>query len=140
MTDQNIPPAQEPSLSPATPPAPLSAAEDGQWAMLAHFLNIILLIPAIIIYVVFKDRGQRVAAEGKEALNWTINVSGAVIILNIANVIFGFIPVLGLVTFVVFTIAIWAIIVVNLIFAIRGGLQVKAGGGYQYPLNYRWIK
>lgn len=133
MTDSNDSPSTGPS-------APLREAEDTQWAMLVHFLNIILVIPAVIIFVVFKDRGQRVAVESKEALNWTINIAGAVIILNVANVIIGFIPILGAVTWILFTLVIWALLILNLVFAIMGGLKVKNGGSYRYPLNYRWIK
>ena len=69
MTEANSPQAA----------APLTAAEDKQWATFAHFGNIIVLIPALIIYVVFKDRGALVRQESKEALNWTINVAGALV-------------------------------------------------------------
>ena len=63
----------------------MTEAEDKQWASFAHFGNIILLIPALIIYLVFKDRGPKVAVEGKEALNWTINVTAIVIIGEILS-------------------------------------------------------
>ncbi|MGO3147389.1 MAG: DUF4870 domain-containing protein [Leucobacter sp.] len=127
-----------PTVAPA--PAPLSTAEDAQWAMLAHYLNIILVIPAMIIFLIFKDRGQRVAVESKEALNWSINVAGVIIILNVANVILGFIPVIGFIAWILITIAIWAVLITNLILAITGGTKVKNGGSYRYPLNHRWIK
>lgn len=145
MTDPNAqplyePPASQPQQSPPAAAAPLTAAEDKQWATLVHFFNIILLIPALIIYLVFKDRGQLVRSESKEALNWTINVAGAVIALNIVNVILGFIPIIGIVSWLLLTLVIWAIIVVNVIFAIMGGMKVKNGGTYRYPLNHRWIK
>lgn len=125
---------------PAPVAAPLSAQEDNQWAMLSHFLNIILLIPALIIFIIFKARGPRVAVESKEALNWTINVSGAVIILNIVSAIFVLIPVIGWIIWLLLTLAVWAVIIVNVIFSIIGGMKVKDGGSYRYPMNYRWIK
>lgn len=134
MSDQTPPPA-----APA-PAAPLSEAEDRQWASFAHFGNIILLVPALIIYLVFKDRGAKVAVEGKEALNWTINVTGLVIVVNIVNVILGFIPVIGWILALLFTLVLWAVIIVNIIFAIIGGVRVNGGGSYRYPLNIRWIK
>jgi uncharacterized Tic20 family protein len=125
----------EPAAAPQ-PAAPLTEAEDKQWASFAHFGNIILLLPALIIYLVFKDRGPKVAVEGKEALNWTINVTGAVIILEILSVITSFTIFLPLILgFVVF-----AVIVVNIIFAILGGVKVNGGGSYRYPVNIRWIK
>ena len=124
----------------AQPAAPLTEAEDKQWASFAHFGNIILLVPALIIYLVFKDRGPKVAVEGKEALNWTINVTGIVVIGNILNLILGFIPVIGWIIALLLTLVIWAVIIVNIIFAIMGGVKVNGGGSYRYPINIRWIK
>ncbi|WP_087129897.1 DUF4870 domain-containing protein [Microbacterium esteraromaticum] len=143
MTDPNADPVSgAPAGAPSAPAAsaPLTAAEDAQWAMLAHFLNIVLVLPALIIFLVFKERGPRVAVESKEALNWTINVAGVVIVLNILSAILGFIPILGFIAWILLTLVIWAVIIVNIIFAIKGGLKVKSGGSYRYPLNYRWIK
>lgn len=139
MGGQQQPMGQVPQPPPGGA-APLSQAEDGQWAMLSHFLNVVLLVPALVIYIVFKDRGPRVAVESKEALNWTINVSGAVIALNIVQVIFSVIPVLGLFSWLLFSLLTWAVIIVNVIFAIMGGMKVKDGGSYRYPWNYHWIK
>jgi uncharacterized Tic20 family protein len=122
----------EPAPAAPQPAAPLTEAEDKQWASFAHFGNIILLIPALIIYLVFKDRGPKVAVEGKEALNWTINVTGAWIILAILSVI----PFIGL----IFSILLLVLAIVNIIFAILGGVKVNGGGSYRYPVNIRWIK
>lgn len=127
----------------ATPPptaAPLSAEDDKLWASLSHFLNIILLIPAIIIFAVFRDRGPRVNDESKEALNWTINVSGLVIALQIVAWIIGWIPILGGIIGLLIGLVIWLLIVVNLIFSIIGGVRVQGGGSYKYPVNYYWVK
>ena len=130
----------EPAPQPAAPqPAgPLSEAEDKQWASFAHFGNIILLIPALIIWLVFRARGAKTNVEGKEAVNWTINVTCIVIILNILSAILGFTPLFPIV--IIFTLLIWAVLIVNLIFAIMGGVKVNGGGSYRYPVNIRWIK
>ena len=130
MTDANSP----------QPGAPLTAAEDKQWAAFAHFGNIIVLIPALIIYVVFKDRGQLVRQESKEALNWTINVAGALFAIWILEAIFTVIPFVGWAINVLLLLAMWVLIVVNVIFAITGGVRVSNGGTYRYPGNIRWIK
>ena len=130
MTDANSPQAA----------APLSAAEDKQWATFAHFGNIIVLIPALIIYVVFKDRGQLVRQESKEALNWTINVAGALLAIWILEAIFTFIPLVGWVIDFLLLLATWAVLIVNVILAIMGGVRVTNGGTYRYPANIRWIK
>lgn len=128
----------EPTQQPTA--APFTAEEDRLWASLAHFLNVIPLIPALIIYLVFGPRGPRTRVEGKEALNWTINVTGAIIAINIVSAIFGWIPFIGWVIALLLGIAFWALIVVNIIFAIIGGVQVQGGESYRYPINIRWIK
>lgn len=130
----------EPAPAASQPAAPLTEAEDKQWASFAHFGNIILLLPALIIYLVFKDRGPKVAVEGKEALNWTINVTAIVIAGNILSLIFAIIPVVGWAISILLTIIIWLVIIVNIIFAILGGVKVNGGGSYRYPVNIRWIK
>ena len=122
----------EPAPAAPQPAAPLTEAEDKQWASFAHFGNIILLIPALIIYLVFKDRGPKVAVEGKEALNWTINVTGAWIILAILSVI----PFIGL----LFSLLLLILAIVNIIFAILGGVKVNGGGSYRYPFAVRLVK
>lgn len=122
------------------PAAPLTEAEDKQWASFAHFGNIILLVPALVIWLVFKDRGAKTNVEGKEALNWTINITGIVVGGNILSFIIGFIPVVGWIIALLLTLVIWAALIVNLIFAILGGVKVNGGGSYRYPLNIRWIK
>ncbi|MGO1393029.1 MAG: DUF4870 domain-containing protein [Agrococcus casei] len=140
MSDPTAHPTQgQQHHQPAGSP-PMSPAEDANMASLVHFLNIILVIPAVIIYIMFKDRGQRVAVESKEALNWTINVAAVVIVLNVLNVILAMIPVIGAVAWILITLLIWAVLIANLAFAIMGGLKVKNGGSYRYPMNYRWIK
>lgn len=126
-----------PAAQPAAP-GPLSEAEDKQWASFAHFGNIILLIPALIIWLVFRARGAKTNVEGKEAVNWTINVTGIVIILQILSAILSFTPLFPIV--IVFTLVMWALLIVNLIFAIMGGVKVNGGGSYRYPVNIRWIK
>ncbi len=126
------PPAAAPQ-----PAAPLSEADDKQWASFAHFGNILSVIAPLIIWLVFKDRGRKTDVEGKEALNWGITVTAAFIVLQILNAIL---------TFVFFPLAIltgiliFAVIVVNIIFAVMGGIKVNGGGSYRYPFAIRLVK
>ena len=126
MTD----PYQQPE--PARPGVPLSPKEDLLWASLAHFGNIIPLVPAVVIYAVFRDRGARVRVESTEALNWTINVTGIFVILSIVSGV----PILGLLVFPLNLV----LSILNTVFAILGGVKVQSGGSYRYPVNYRWVK
>ena len=130
----------EPASQPASPAAPLTEAEDKQWASFAHFGNILSLVAPLIIWLIFKDRGAKSNVEGKEALNWGINVAGLLVANSILGLIFGFIPVVGLI-WVFLGPLIWiAIVVLNVIFSIMGGIKVNGGGSYRYPVNIRWIK
>ncbi|MFT4123729.1 MAG: DUF4870 domain-containing protein [Microbacteriaceae bacterium] len=122
------------------PGTPLSESDDTLYASLAHFLNIILLLPALILYLVFGSRGPKTAVEGKEALNWTINVTGLLVVAWIVNALLQWIPILGLLISILITLATWALIIVNIVFAIMGGVRVQSGGGWRYPVNIRWIK
>ena len=59
--------------------APLSEAEDKQWASFAHLGGIIGILPSLIIWLIFKDRGAKTNVEGKEALNFQITVAIAAV-------------------------------------------------------------
>jgi uncharacterized Tic20 family protein len=110
------------------PAAPLSEAEDKQYAGLAHLLGILGIIPSLIIYLVFKDRGAKTNVEGKEALNFQITMLGLEII--------GYILVVILIGFLIIP----AVYVVRIIFSIIGFMKVNEGGSYRYPFAIRLIK
>jgi uncharacterized Tic20 family protein len=128
-----------PSVQPA---APLTAAEDKQWASFAHFGGVLLFLPSLIIFLVFKDRGALTRQEAKEALNWQITYAIAFVALSIALSIIGTLLVLvgafplaqllGNLPFLLY--------VVNVVFSIIGGVRVNGGGIYRYPVALRLVK
>jgi uncharacterized Tic20 family protein len=127
-----------PTPQPAAAAAPLTPAEDKQWASFAHLGGILGFLPSLIIWLVFKDRGTLTNQEAKEALNFQITLA----ILQIANFVLGII--LTAVTFGLWalvqsliSLAIW---VVGLIFSIIAFTKVNAGGTYRYPFAIRLIK
>jgi len=124
------------------PSAPFTEAEDKQYTVLATFLNIIPLIPALIFFFAFKDRGPRIAEQSKENLNWTINVVIVVVAAGILSAILGFIPIAGIIFGILLTLVGWAAWIVNLIFSIMGGVKLSNGEiqNYRYPLGVRIIK
>lgn len=110
------------------PSAPLTQTEDYQWASFAHLGGIIGFLPSLIIWLVFKDRGQFTNVEAKEALNFQITVAIALAISYILTLAFiGFIlaP---------------AVSIASIIFSILGFIQAKDGKGYRYPFALRLIK
>lgn len=129
----------DPTPQPASA-AQFSAAEDKQYATLATFLNIILLVPALIFYFGFKDRGPAIGAQSKENLNWTIGISIVVVAAEILSAIFAFIPVVGFIISLLLGLVVWAAIIVNLIFSIIGGTKANNGEFYKYPFGITFIK
>ena len=114
--------------SQAVPSVPLTETEDRQWASFAHLGGIVGFLPALIIWLVFKDRGSFTNTEAKEALNFQITVGIVYVIGFILSVI-----VIG------FLISLAAAIV-SIIFSIMGFLKAKDGIAYRYPFALRLIK
>ncbi len=132
MTDQTPPP-------PAASSAPqLSETEDRQWASFAHLGGILSFLPALIIWLIFKDRGSFTNQEGKEALNFQIAVAIGQVVIFIINAILGAV-----------TLGFWALVgwilplglwVLSLIWSIMGFSKAKDGTAYRYPVSIRLIK
>ncbi len=111
---------------------PLTAAEDRQFATLAHFGGILGFVPALIIYLIFKDRGPFTAQESKEALNFTLPPT----VLALAAWLLSLLPVVGGV-FAVINALIWVAIAV---FSVTAGIQVNRGRPYRYAVNLRLLR
>ncbi|MCK6081393.1 DUF4870 domain-containing protein [Microbacterium sp. EYE_5] len=120
----------------AAPGAPLTQEQDKQWAMWAHLGGILFVLPPLIIWLVFKDRGPRVNGEGKESVNWQITFLIIYVAAIILTSILSIIPFAGLVTWIL-PFGVW---VANVIFCVQGGMKANAGGSYRYPFNFRFIK
>jgi hypothetical protein len=125
-------PTPPPPASNPQPAAPFTEAEDQQYSTLATFLNIIVLIPGLIFYFAFGQRGQKISVQSKENLNWTINVTAIFIICWILSVI----PLINILFWLVYVV----VAILNLVFSIIGGIAVSRGESYRYPANIRWIK
>jgi uncharacterized Tic20 family protein len=110
------------------PAAPLTPAEDNQWASFAHLGGILGLLPSLIIWLVFKDRGAFTNTEGKEALNFQITMLLAEIV--------GYVLVAILIGFLIIP----AVYIARIIFSILGFVKAKDGIAYRYPFALRLIK
>lgn len=127
-------------MTDSTPPAaaaaaPLSEADDRQWASFAHLGGIIGILPALIIYLVFKDRGAFTRTESKEALNFQITILGAQIALYILGTLLSVV----LIGIIFFPLA-WLVYLAGAIFSIVAFLKAKEGVSYRYPFAIRLIK
>jgi uncharacterized Tic20 family protein len=132
MTYETPPPGAQPSA------APLSDAEDRQWASFAHLAGILSFLPALIIWLVFRERGAFTNAEAKEALNFQITL----VIAQVAGQILGailFTVSFGLLFFMP-TLIFLALGAVAIIFSIIGFSAAKDGNAYRYPFALRLIR
>ena len=132
MTDHTPPPASP------QPAAPLTTAEDNQWASFAHLGGILGFLPSLIIWLVFKDRGSFTNVEAKEALNFQITVAIGQVAVFIINAILTAVT-LGIWGFIgwLLPLAVW---VISLIWSIQGFMKAKDGNHYRYPFALRLIK
>ena len=132
----------EPTPQPAAQPAAqLTEAEDKQWASFAHFGGVLGPLPALIIWLVFKDRGAKTNVEGKEALNWQITFFiGWVALLIVSGIISAALIFTAPALIGIFTFLPWIWWILNVVFSILGGVKVNGGGSYRYPFALRFIK
>ncbi|HEV7849290.1 MAG TPA: DUF4870 domain-containing protein [Mycetocola sp.] len=139
-----VPPQQYPYQGQQTGAAPLTQAEDKQWASFAHFggaLGAFLgagtagWIAPLIIYLVFKDRGPFTRQESKEALNFQLTVTIYVIGLYVLGAILAII----LIGFLLWPLA-WIVGVLGIIFGIIAGVKVNNGEAYRYFHAIRMVK
>lgn len=129
QSDPNLPPTspQQPA-APAATSAALSPEQDVQWGSFAHLGGVLGVLPSLIIWLVFKDRGAFTNTEAKEALNFQITL------------IFGYI--ISAILWIVFVgyLLTWAVWIVGVVFSIIAFLQAKDGRHYRYPFAIRLIK
>ena len=129
QSDPNLPQSspQQPA-APAATSAALSPEQDVQWGSFAHLGGVLGVLPSLIIWLVFKDRGTFTNTEAKEALNFQITL------------IFGYI--ISAILWIVFVgyLLTWAVWIVGVVFSIIAFLQAKDGKHYRYPFAIRLIK
>jgi uncharacterized Tic20 family protein len=129
MTDPNSPSA--------APAAPLSHEQDVQWGSFAHLGGILGILPSLIIWLVFKDRGSFTSTEAKEALNFQITLTIATVALWFVVTVLTVVT-FGLGAFLSFLLYLpW---IVGVVFSIIAFLQAKEGRHYRYPFALRLIK
>ena len=139
MTTPPVPPQQPPQQPPGPPPGgygqapqqPLNPADEKLWATLVHVGGIFFeFLPALIGYLVLKDRGPFINAHTKTALNFQITL----IIAYVVSVI------LTVVTFGILGILIFAVWVLSIVFSIIAAVKANRGEWYTYPMTIPFIK
>ena len=110
------------------PVTPMNPSDERLWATLIHVGGILFeFLPALIGYLVLKDRGPFIRAHAATALNFQIT-------LLIAYVV-GWLLTIVLVGIVI----IIAAYVLGIVFAIIAAVKANRGEWYQYPLTIRFV-
>jgi uncharacterized Tic20 family protein len=141
MTDPSTPDPNrippQPGQAHQQPGAPLSPEQDVQWGSFAHLGGILGILPSLIIWLVFKDRGRFTDTEAKEALNFQLTLVFGYVALSI---LVGIITVLtfGLGSFL--SVLLWALWILGVVFSVLAFMQAKDGRHYRYPFAIRLIK
>lgn len=106
----------------------MTPADEKLWATLVHIGGIFFyFIPALIGYLVLKDRGPFVRAHTATALNFQITIALASLVGTVLSVIG-----IGL----LILLAAW---VVNLVFSIIAAIKANQLQWYTYPLAIKFV-
>lgn len=112
----------------APPVTPMSASDEKMWATLIHVGGVLgYFLPALIGYLVLKDRGPFIRSHAMTALNFQLTVLlVSVVGLALTAIFVGFIVLL----------AVW---VLNILFSIMAALAANRGQPYGYPLTIKFL-
>lgn len=129
MTDNTPPPSSPEQPQHPIAAQPLSDNDARLWVTLAHAGTIIFgFVPALIVWLIGKDRSKFVNTEAKEALNFAILIT----ILYTVGLILS-VTLIGL-------LVVLAAFIMTLVFCIQGAIAANKGQSYSYPLNLRLVK
>ena len=117
-----------PPANPYQAPAPMNPADEKLWATLIHVGGILFgPLPALIGYIVLKDRGPFIRAHTATALNFQLTLLLAYIV--------GWILTIVVVGFLLLAAA-W---VLSIVFGIMAALAANRGEYYTYPLTIKFV-
>ena len=124
----DTPPPPPPPQTPYEQSPALSPNDEKLWATLVHIGGIFFsFLPALIGYLILKDKGPFVRAHTATALNFQITMAIAYVV--------GYILIFIVVGIFVL-IAVW---VVNIIFSIMAAVKANQGQPYTYPLAIKFV-
>ncbi|WP_425838657.1 DUF4870 domain-containing protein [Microbacterium sp. PA5] len=131
MTTPPQPPQQPPVQPPyggPVPPQPLNPADEKLWSTLVHVGGIFFgFLPALIGYLVMKDRGPFVRSHTSTALNFQLTLLIAEVVGWLTSwLIIGFFIVL-------------AVYIVRIVFSIIAAVKANQGQWYKYPLSITFL-
>jgi len=123
-------------MSDATPPPgnpyqtnnQLNPADEKLWATVVHILGIFFgFLPALIGYLVLKDRGPFIRQHSATALNFQLTMLIASIIGAILTII------------IIGVFILLAVEVVIIVFSIIAAVAANKGQAYSYPMSIKFV-
>lgn len=142
----DLPPGEPPREVPPTysapapvPVQPMTPSDEKLYLTLVDIGGIFFsFIPALILYLVAKDRSAFVGRNSASALNFQITMAA----LQVVNFIVGII--LSAVTFgiwgIVQLLIYLAVVVVTIIFSVLAAVAANRAEDYRYPLSFAFVK
>ncbi|MCD2441968.1 DUF4870 domain-containing protein [Agromyces sp. SYSU K20354] len=125
------PPPQDPYQQPQNPyqqPQQLSPADEKLWSTLVHVGGIFFyFVPALIAYLLLKDKGPFVRAHTATALNFQITIAIALVVSYALIAVF-----IGI-------LLVLAVEVVKIVFCIIAAVKANQGQPYTYPLAIKFV-
>lgn len=118
------------------------SADDRNLAIFAHLLGIVTwFVGALVIWLIHKDKPEKafVTDQAKEALNFNITVGIAGVAMFIMGIIFGFIPVIGILVGILLWVLWFAMWIGVLVLSIIAALKANEGIAYRYPFTLRLV-
>lgn len=108
---------------------PMRPEDEKLWATLIHLGGILFwIVPALVGYLVLKDRGPFIREHTRAALNFQITMAIVLVASGLLSVI-----IIGAITG-------FAAGVVIVIFSIIAAVAANRGQYYKYPLTFEFIK
>jgi uncharacterized Tic20 family protein len=112
-----------------TPPPPLSPEDQRLWATLVHVGGIFFgALPALIGYLVTRDRGEFIHQHTRAALNFQLTLLIGVVAGSVLSII--------LIGFVV----LFAVEVLAIVFGILAAIAAHNGQPYRFPISIQFVK
>lgn len=113
--------------------AALPMDQQKQFSLLTHLSALIFpLLGALVAYLIWKDKGDFIAANTKSALNFSISAAIYGVIASVIATI-GFFLIIPLVLP-------WAVWLFYVIMSVIAGIKANNGEDYKYPLSFTFIK
>jgi uncharacterized protein len=133
-------------LPPSTP-APLTTAEEKQYAMFGHLsvlLNLLTgylgVVAPLILYMIYKDRSRYVAFHSLQSFVFqAVCWFGGSVLAAVAGILSGIVPFIGLICLPLACIF-GVLPLVALVYGTYGGLQVNQGQDFKYWLIGDWVQ